>query len=178
MSLIIRLLVRLPLRQRNIREMKLGHNLKRTTDGRWEIHFRGRELKVAMRQGRENEVRYPFPEDLVQQLDEFLTVWRPFMLGTAPDIQLVFVTRKGQPLSSDHLNTMYTRTVYRVLGKYTTIHLIRDAWASDYLDATGDIAGAADRLGDTPQTVMQHYAHILKQRTQDRTGLWIADHLT
>jgi hypothetical protein len=68
MSLIIRLLVRLPLRQPNIREMKLGHNLKRTTDGHWEIHFRGRELKVAMRQGRENEVRYLFPEDLCSLL--------------------------------------------------------------------------------------------------------------
>jgi hypothetical protein len=177
MSLIIRLLVRLPLRQRNIREMKLGHSLKRTADGRWEIHFRGRELKVAVRQGRENEVRYLFPEDLCGQLDEFLTTWRPYLLGQVPDSQVVFITRQGQPLTSDHLCAMYTRTVYRVLGKYTTIHMIRDAWASDYLDATGDIAGAADRLGDTPQTVMQHYAHILKQRTQDRTGLWITGHL-
>jgi hypothetical protein len=42
----------------------------------------------------------------------------------------------------------------------------------------GDYETVADRLGDTPQTVMQHYAHILKQRTQDRTGQWIVGHLS
>jgi Phage integrase family len=178
MSLLIRLLVRIPLRQRNLREMKLGHNLKRTADGRWEIHFRGKELKVAMRQGREHEVRYLFPEELCGQLDEFLTIWRPYLLGQTVDCQVVFLNRQGQPLTSNHLCSMYTKAVYRVLGKYTTIHLARDAWASDYLDATGDIAGAADRLGDNPKTVMDHYAHILKQRTQDRTGLWISNHLS
>jgi integrase len=177
MSIIIRLLARLPLRQRNIREMRLNHNLKRTADGRWEIHFRGKELKVAMRQGRENEVRYLFPEELCFQLDEFLKVWRPCLLGAAPDCQMVFINRYGKPLTSNLLNAMYTRTVYRVLGKYTTIHMARDAWASDYLDATGDVAGAADRLGDTPQTVLLHYAHILKRRTADRTGQWITGHL-
>jgi hypothetical protein len=45
------------------------------------------------------------------------------------------------------------------------------------LDATGDIAGAADKLGDSPQTVMRHYAHILKRKTQNRTDLWLSSHL-
>jgi hypothetical protein len=69
MSLIIRLLVRLPMRQRNIREMKLDHNLKRTAEG-WEIHFRETELKVGFRHGVANEYRHPFPKDLEPLLDE------------------------------------------------------------------------------------------------------------
>jgi hypothetical protein len=177
MSLIIRLLVRIPLRQRNIREMRLGHNLKRTADGRWEIHFRGKELKIAMRQGRENEKRDLWPAELCDQLDEFLKTWRPILLRSAPDPQTLFLDQRGKPLTANRLGSIYTRYVWKVLGKYTTIHLIRDTVASEYIDATGDIAGAADLVGDDTKTVWNSYAHILKQRTQGRTGQWITNHL-
>ncbi|HEY5867743.1 MAG TPA: tyrosine-type recombinase/integrase [Candidatus Tectomicrobia bacterium] len=178
MSLIIRLLVRLPLRQRNIREMQIGHNLIETTAGNWEIHFRGSELKIEMRRGQVVEVRYPFPAELVPQLQAWFAIWRPCLTRAKGETSTVFCTRQSKPLTTNHIGRMYTNAVYRLTGKYTTIHLIRDAWASEYLDATGDIAGAADRLGDTPQTVMKHYAHILKQRTQERTGQWLTSHLS
>jgi hypothetical protein len=72
----------------------------------------------------------------------------------------------------------FKSAVYRFSGVYLTPHLVRDIWASEYLDATGDITGAADRLGDTPQTVMQHYAHILKRKAQNRTETWLTNQLT
>jgi len=49
-SLIIRLLVRRPVRSRNIREMRLERNLYKTTGG-WMLHFQGKELKVSRRGG-------------------------------------------------------------------------------------------------------------------------------
>jgi site-specific recombinase XerC len=75
------------------------------------------------------------------------------------------------------LTQAFTRTIYRFTGRYTTPHMVRDSWASEYLDATGDIAGAADKLGDSPATVMKHYAHILKRKAQDRTDVWLSNHL-
>jgi integrase len=176
MSLMIRLLVRIPLRQRNLREMKLDHNLKRTSDG-WEVHFRGTELKISARRGMVNEVRQPIPRDLQPLVEEWLTVWRPRRLPPGSDSPLVFLNRYGKPLTSDVLTQAFTRTIYRFTGRYTTPHMVRDSWASEYLDATGDIAGAADKLGDSPATVMKHYAHILKRKAQDRTDLWLGNHL-
>jgi integrase len=176
MSLIIRLLVRIPIRQRNIREMKLEHNIKRTSDG-WEVHFRSTELKVAARGGVVNEMRQPIPKDLQPLLEEWLTVWRPKRLPAGSSSPYVFTNRYGRPMTSDVLTQAFTRTIYRFTGRYTTPHIVRDAWASEYLDATGDITGAADKLGDSPSTVMRHYAHILKRRAQDRTDLWLSSYL-
>jgi hypothetical protein len=55
--------------------------------------------------------------------------------------------------------------------------MVRDSWASEYLDATGDVAGCAEKLGDTVEMVLKHYAHILKRRAQGRTDLWLQAHL-
>jgi site-specific recombinase XerC len=155
--------------------MTLDHNLNRTSDG-WELHFRGTELKVGTRGGVVNEVRQPIPKDVHALLEEWVTVWRPRRLQGA-DSPLVFLNRYGKPLTTDVLTQAFTRTIYRFTGRYTTPHMVRDSWASEYLDATGDIAGAADKLGDSPATVMKHYAHILKRKAQDRTDVWLSNHL-
>jgi Phage integrase family len=174
MSLLIRLMVRIPLRQRNLREMRIGHHLKRVSEKQWEIHFRGEELKIASRQGQINEVRFAFPQDLQWLLDEWLAIWRPALLRGAQDPGHLFLTRYGESLNRDAFTVRFKETVYRFSGVYLTPHLVRDIWASEYLDATGDITGAADRLGDTPQTVMQRYAHVLKRKAQYRTENWLS----
>jgi integrase len=177
MSLIIRLLVRLPMRQRCIREMRLGHNLKQLPDGQWEVHFRGMELKIASRRSTGiNEYRHPVPIELNGLIDEWLTFWRPRRLpeeGTA----LVFLHAQGRPLQGDLLNKRFINAVYRFTGLRTTIHMVRDSWASDYLDATGDVSGCADMLGDTVPVILKHYAHVLKRRAQGRTAHWLQTQL-
>ena len=70
------------------------------------------------------------------------------------------------------------RITYRFTGVAVTPHLIRDIWASSYLADTGDIMGAARRLGDTPGTVLLHYAHILDARANARANTWLRGHLT
>jgi integrase-like protein len=178
MSLLIRLMVRIPLRQRNLREMRIDHQLRRRPDQRWEIYFRGEELKVSRRQGQVNEVHFAFPQDIQWLLDEYLTFWRPKILRSAPDTRYLLLGRYAQPLTRDHFTLRFKEAIYRFSGAYVTPHLVRDIWASEYLDETGDITGAADRLGDTPQMVMQRYAHILKRKAQQRTETWLANQLT
>ena len=70
-SLYIRLLVYRPLRNRNLREMKINENLYH--DGKeWIIEFQGIELKVGRRNGSTNVYRLSWPAELVSQLEEFL----------------------------------------------------------------------------------------------------------
>ena len=94
-ALIIRLLIRLPMRQRCIREMLLGRNLYQDHAGVWQIRFVGTELKVASRRGQTNRYEFPFPQDLVPLLEEWLKDWRPKVAG--PDETHVFVNARGKP---------------------------------------------------------------------------------
>ena len=97
MSLIIRLLVRLPMRQRCIREMRLDHNLQQLPDGNWEVHFKGIELKIASRKTTGiNEYRHPVPTELTGLINEWLTFWRPLRLPEKGS-DLVFLNQEGRP---------------------------------------------------------------------------------
>ena len=156
-SLIIRLLVRRPLRSRNIREMKLGHNLYREPGG-WVIEFQGEELKVGRRSGQENVYRVSFPSDLEDALEEFLEKWRPRLNTT--NSEFVFLSRTGQPLSQGALNKQVIKAVYEHTGRLTNIHLFRDIWATEYITHTQNFTVAASMLGDKLETVLRCYAHL------------------
>jgi Phage integrase family len=175
-SLILRLLVRLPLRQRNIREMRLGRNLIRLPDGTWRITFRGAELKIAQRHGREHQVTYAFPPDLQELLEEWLTVWRPRLVKPADTH--VFVTGRGTPFTVGDLYTLICRTTWKFSGVAVNPHLIRDIWATEYIKSTRDVVGAAYMLGDTVEIVLQHYAHLLDAEAEQRATAWLRTQLS
>lgn len=175
MSLILRLLVRIPLRQRNIREMRLDRNLLRQRDGTWCITFRGEELKIARRAGREHHITYTFPAELQGLLEEWLTIWRPRL--AKPGETLVFMTMKGQPLTTSALAAQLGRITWKFTGIALHPHLIRDIWATEYIKATRDIAGAAYMLGDTVQIVLKHYAHLLDAEAEQRATSWLKSQL-
>jgi integrase len=167
-SLIIRLLIRLPMRQRCIREMHLDKNLYQDHAGVWQIRFVGTELKVASRRGQPNRYEFPFPRDLVALLEEWLTEWRPKVAG--PDETHVFLNSRGKPyIKAKEIAEMIARNTYRFTGIGITPHIIRDVWATEYLEANpGDVGGAARRLGNTEAMVLAHYAHILKRNVDAR----------
>lgn len=100
-SLIIRLLVRRPLRSRNVCDMKIDHNL-RHKNNRWMIEFRIDELNVGRDCGQPSVYRMLFPEDLAPQLEEFLTVWRPMLPGS--NRLELFTTRTGRSFTGCALN--------------------------------------------------------------------------
>jgi len=156
-SLIVRLLVRRPLRSRNIREMKLNHNLLKE-NGQWWIEFQGDELKVGEIHGRLNIYRQPFPSELVPQLEEFLTVWRPLLPGELR--REIFTTRGGLAFAEDTLNTEVKKVIYAYTERATNIHQLRHIWATEFILATQDFITAAEMLGDRVETVLQHYADL------------------
>jgi hypothetical protein len=84
-SLILRLLVRIPLRLRNLIEMcwnphnpEHGKNLYRK-DGAWYVRFSGPELKVQSRRGQIHWIQHKIPAELTWLVEEVLTVWRPLI---------------------------------------------------------------------------------------------------
>lgn len=172
MSLMLRLLIRLPMRQRCLREMQLGKNLYQDHAGIWQIRFVGAELKIDSVGGTINRYEFPFPPDLTAALEEWLNTWRPRM--ATPDETHVFLTMTGRPFRRHaHIGEAFCRLTYRFTGVAVNPHNIRDIWATEYLNATGDVAGCARRLGNTIQMVMQRYAHIIKKDADARADAFL-----
>jgi integrase len=167
-SLIIRLLIRLPMRQRCVREMLLGKNLYQDNAGVWQVLFVGAELKVAQRRGQENRYEFPFPSDLVPLLEEYLQEWRPKI--ARPDDLHVFMNSHGNPFTvAKEVGELIARVTYRFTGVAVTPHMIRDIFATEWLERyPGDVAGVARYLGNTEAMVWAHYAHIIKRDVDQR----------
>jgi hypothetical protein len=155
-SLMIRLLVRRPLPTRRVCNMQIGRNL-RCANGRWMIQFRAGELSVTIRQLASNH-RMLFPEDLVLQLEEFLTVWRPMLPGK--DLPELFTSLAGRPYSSNTLNHAVRKAVRDHTGHATDVRQVRAIWATEFLKKVGDFAEAAEMLGETFETVVHRYAYL------------------
>jgi hypothetical protein len=169
-ALILRWLVRIPLRSRNMREMQLERNLYHDRDGHWHLHFRGTELKSATRNGRSNSYHVDLTSycpELLPHLEEFLTVYRP-RIPQRPPASYVFATRRGRPFTQQTFRRELADLVLRYANRRFYPHLIRTIWATEFLSQTRDVKTAAHILGDTVQVVLQRYQEVLDQEHQDR----------
>jgi hypothetical protein len=162
-GLMLKLLVRVPLRQRNVREMRLGEHLYQDQAEHWHLHFRGTDLKIGTRDGRANEYHVDLTDycpDFLPPLEEFLRVFRPRLPGAAAS-PFLFLSHRGNPFSDTNLRNELAAIVTMHTGQRFYPHLIRTIWATEYLEATQDFTTAATMLGDTLAVVMKTYYDIV-----------------
>ena len=143
-----------------MREMYLGENLHKDPQGQWRITFRGEQLKIARRRGKENCFSVPFPPTLVPLLEEYLQLWRPFLLQSSHPSSAVFLTSQRTPYTKDYLGEKTSRYVYRYTGKHWHPHIVRTVWATEWIRNGGDFFKAAIMLNDKLETVIENYAHL------------------
>jgi hypothetical protein len=159
-ALMLRLMWRLPLRSRSVREMQLGRNLIQHADGVWHLRYIGDELKVGQRGGRINRFEVPWPPDLVSHLEEYLHDFRPCFPHAADDAH-VFLAKNGKPLLHPVLWKRLRDVVYVHLQKRLYPHLLRTLWVDQYLLASnGDVSTAAYLLNDNVATVLRRYHEL------------------
>jgi hypothetical protein len=179
-ALMLRLLVRIPLRSRNLREIQLDKNLYKDQDGRWHLHFSGSELKIGTRNGRTNEYHVDLTEycpDLLPHLEEFLTIYRPRIPQTEIS-PFLFRTRYGNFFTAHTLRLELYNLVLRRSNKRFYTHLIRTIWASEYISKTNDYEGAAALLGDTVQMVLKRYHELQEKKAHARASQFLTTALT
>lgn len=87
-SLLLRALCEYPWRQRQYRDMELGKHLTKGDDGRWQLRYHGAQLKRWHRRGKENELAGVLSPENSAFLDEWLTLWRPFLRDPLNDLCL------------------------------------------------------------------------------------------
>jgi hypothetical protein len=163
-GLIIRLLTRCPRRQKEIREMDFGGRLYQDDRGTWQLHYQSHQLKNEMHNKQPNEFRMEWPPDLVDDLTEYLQVFRPMLLGNT-ESTLVFPTCRGRMISDSAFWERIALNCWARLHKHVFPHLFRTLWCDAYLDAhPGDFEGAAAMLNDTEQTVRNMYRQFRAQQ--------------
>jgi len=175
-GLLLRLLVRVPLRSRNYREMRLGENLYQDAHGHWLLHFQGAELKIDTRKGRVNTYQLDltalFPE-LIPDLERFVREYRPRLphADTAPQ---VFLTRHGRPFRDGSLKSELAACVFKYTEQPFYPHRIRTIWATEFIARTGDFSTAAYMLGDTVEVVFREYQELLDTVHQQKASQVLA----
>ncbi len=193
-SILIRLSIRLPLRQRNLREMlwnpetpELGRNLFRR-DGRWFIRFVGRELKISHVKGEVHRVEHEFPDDIVDLLEEWLSQWRQVLISSQKPKhagneraesgqEFVFLNIFGTPLKDTQVRWAFESATYKFTGVAMNPHMVRTIWATEYIKSTRNFIDAAYMLGDRVETVLKSYAKLLDQDCETRARAWLSSTL-
>jgi len=176
-GVMLTMMLHVPVRPRNIREIRLNKNLYKDDDGHWHLDFRGKELKVAMRNGKENVYQIDLnvrAAGLIPVLEEFLADFRPKLPG-ADTSRYLFLTRHGRMFSGTAFRDEIAEMIAMKTGKRFFPHLIRTVWASTYIKKTGDYTGAAVMLGDTVQMVLKAYHDIEVESYQDRAADFITN---
>jgi hypothetical protein len=154
-GLMLKLLIRIPMRSRTLREMQFDRHLFKA-DGRWRLLFGPEDLKIAQRRGRPNKFDPDWPEDLVAPLETFRTTYRP-RFPKADRSPVVFLTQKGNPFNGDELHDALNGACLQYLGKRFYPHWMRTIYTTVMLERGVPIETVAAALNDTPRTLHQAY---------------------
>jgi hypothetical protein len=174
-GVMLKMLVRIPLRQRNLREMRLGTNLYEDHQGHWHLHFSGSELKIGERDGGVNEYHVDitnYRPDLVPVLQEFLTVYRPRIPNPTAS-PLVFLTHSGRPFTQRGMHATLGDVVTRYTGVRFFPHLIRTIWATECIEKERDFVIASTMLGDTLAVTMKTYYNLVHKDQYPRASAFL-----
>ena len=177
--LILKLLVRVPLRQRNIRELHLGRHLYQDAAGHWQLAFSGDDLKISTRQGRVNTYQVDltdYCDDLIPVLEEFLAVHRPRLPGAMPTGPL-FLTKHGTAYTAKGIRYELADHVAMRTNQRFYPHLVRTIWATEYLKKTQDFTTAAVLLGDTVEVVMKTYYDLVHKDQHAKAKAFLSEAL-
>jgi hypothetical protein len=163
-GLLVRFWIRVPLRSRSVCDMDLDRRLYRDDHGRWQVYYRGDQLKTEEYMGDINEFRLPWPSELEDPLEIYLRTYRP-RIPHADTAAHVFLTAQGQPFSQGAVWSRFRLAIYQATHKRIWPHLLRTIWADAYLDMhPGDWEGAAAMLTNTPQMVQMRYRRFRREQ--------------
>lgn len=125
-------------------------------NGIWLLRFRGEELKVSERGGQTNQWRGPWPLDLVKDLEEYLTDYRPNLPG-ADKTRYLFLSKSGRPYTRHTLRANLNIAVMKCTGKRFYTHWARHIYATHMRDEGVAVETVAHMLNNTPQVVYANY---------------------
>ncbi|KAL4424494.1 hypothetical protein ABPG77_006803 [Micractinium sp. CCAP 211/92] len=157
--LIFAILSCVPDRQRTLRELEVGRTLVRDREGRWVIRHGPEDYKT----GRSYGERPPLviSPNLYPELDAYIGKWRAFL---GPTHGLLFTQKDGKPLTDKSLYTLFWKAAFRLTGKRTNPHLVRDMIVTHLRGS-----GASERELEALAIYMGHSVEMQRESYDRRT---------
>jgi integrase/recombinase XerD len=128
-GLLIALLAQLPMRGRNLRSILGGqHLIRRGTE--WWLEFAAAETKT-----RRQHLEFPFPPDLVPQLQRYMEVYRPVLLArgdrqTDAPLTALWVSKQGRQMGYAAIGHQVRQRTQQAFGIALSPHRFRDCAAT------------------------------------------------
>lgn len=137
-ALMLALLTRRPLRVKNMQGIHLHQQLVRTGDD-WLLVFAATETK------NKQHLEYGWPEDLVAELEVYLSRFRP-MFPEAGTSARLWLSKDGAALGGNFVYYRLTRLTRALFGNEVNPHLLRDCAATRLAMESSDAARSARAL--------------------------------
>ncbi len=146
----IALLAKRPLRRRNFSEITIGIHL--VDEGDWILRFSPEETK------NKKPLLFAIPEDLKNELQEYLDLYRPVLAAGRYTGQRLWLVRGGYPQKPHSLGLRITDLTRKEFGKHVNPHLFRDGAATSVaIDDPKNVRIVQHVLGHTFSTTQRHY---------------------
>jgi len=104
----------------------------------------------------------PWPKALFAGLEEYLRVYRAYLIDTAPDHGRVWIGRDGGPLTTGGLSRHVGDVTERLFGRRINPHLMRDCCVTSILEA--------DPRESLRASALEHFPIILDHNLQQRSS--------
>lgn len=170
--LLMKLVLSNPLRKKNLRELTWFADgtgqLGKTVQGDWVIRIPKARFKNA-KGARKRDYEAGVHQDVVSDLEKYLRVYRPMLLGSTADRGYVFLSTKNPAKTWSGLSQRYRELTKRYItgcpgvGVHAARHLVgctilAKACAAGTVESAWAIVAAV--LHDEEETVRQHYARF------------------
>ena len=155
-GLMLSLLVCCPMRMRNFYGLAIGDDFRFDAERTcYFITIDANQTKTA------RKLEAELPPQLTEQVDEYLTVWRPFLLARKPteaQTRRLWISRFGSPLSESAVRDQIKRRTGEAFGRHVWPHLFRAIAATGVVDeAPEKIEVARDILGHSDIRTTERY---------------------
>ncbi len=136
-----------------------------------ELRFSWLDLRQKMVKitGKGNKQRIvPLHDKAVSALRRYLDEGRPALERTGKENDFVFLSTRGNPMSTDAIRGMFNKTLATAgIDGGLTPHSVRHTFATDLLTGGADLRSVQEMLGHSDLGTTQVYTHLTPERLQD-----------
>lgn len=124
-----------------------------------DIDFTGAQVRVMGKGSKERII--PMYEEASLALRKYLREGRPQLVRLAKPTECVFLSTRGNPMSTDAIRIMFKKTLAAagIEGDYSP-HDMRHTFASDLLEGGADLRSVQEMLGHASLSTTQVYTHV------------------
>ncbi len=119
--------------------------------------------------GKGNKERIvPLHKQSLDALLAYLKKGRPFLLKPGKATDYVFLSSRGNQMSTDAIRRVFKETLLRAgLDSDLSPHALRHSFATDLLSGGADLRSVQEMLGHSNLATTQVYTHLTPERLQD-----------